>query len=71
MGVEAVLQQAAARPTFAPAISRRSVQLVEDSVQLPGNFMQRQDLFRQRQEQRLLKLANKAVGPPPLLLPAH
>lgn len=57
----------AGKPLFELAINARSKRLVEDSLLIRGSFLERQKLFQQRHEQRLLQLAALAV----LSLPPH
>ena len=46
---------------FEPTISARSEQLVEDSRSLAGDFLERQHMHQQRQQQRLLHLTALVV----------
>ena len=60
-------QESDAQPQFVPAINARSERLVEDSPQVPSDFLARQRLFQQRQQHRLLQLVRQAVHFQPLL----
>ena len=51
-----------ARCTFAPQINPASEQLLEDSLQVPANFYERQRFFYEMRQERMQRLQADSVS---------
>ena len=51
-----------ARCTFRPKINPASEQLLEDSLQVPANFYERQRFFYEMRQDKLQRLQTESVG---------
>lgn len=51
-----------ARCTFRPQINPASEQLLEDSLQVPANFYERQRFFYEMRQDKLQRLQTESVG---------
>ena len=56
-----------ARCTFSPHINPASEQLLEDSLQVPANFYERQRFFYEMRQERMQRLQADSVSLPPIL----
>lgn len=52
-----------ARCTFTPHINPASEQLLEDSLQVPANFYERQRFFYEMRQERMQRLQAESVSP--------
>lgn len=52
-----------ARCTFSPHINPASEQLLEDSLQVPANFYERQRFFYEMRQERMQRLQAESVSP--------
>ena len=58
-----------ARCTFTPHINPASEQLLEDSLQVPANFYERQRFFYEMRQERMQRLQAESVSP--VISPIH